>query len=416
MRDLDNDLTSLRTELAQSVRQPPLDLMIAQGRRRTVRRRLQLLAVVVAVFATGALPFLHAHTTTEPAGPGPDAVTHLISADFLDAHTGFVLGVNCGSLSTSCRPWLLAAGEDGVWRKRSTPPIDVQDNPGRMVALGNSDLVIDNQQPDNTVRRYFSADTGHTWQAVSADTGGTVAEIPAGAVIETKRTPRDGGHKGLCRGGISVTLPSTGTSAMLAVQPGFVAVWCQPYPDANGTWWVGGQITGRLAIASSHDDGRTWQVDELPGYEGQVPLNAIGSMEYPVIRVVSNRSATFAVLTNPIGDQELVAIYRKTGDGWTKTWQAGDGTVPFGVPGSPVAAPDGRLWIPAARNSEHGPPVNTWVSADDGRTLQGENWGPGPMSGKVEWTRGGYVSVGSQTGLYRSLEGMSWRQIELPTG
>jgi hypothetical protein len=282
--------------------------------------------------------------------------------------------------------------------------------------LGRTKLVAEDLLPDNTVRRYFSSDAGRSWTPVASRTGAEAGAIPYGAVLETQRDARHGGLTSLCLGGVSVVLPSTGESAVLAVQPDIVTVWCGRYPDAHGTWWVAGRIlgTGTLATASSRDNGRSWQVKELPGGNGRMRPEA-GESNYPKIGVVSSGSATFAVLTNPVGAHELSSIYENTAAGWAKTWQPAGAGIPFGVLGSAVTSPDGKLWIPASNHSGVGPPANVWVSADGGRTLRGENWGPGPMAGDVEWTRGGYVSLVGDTTVYRSLEGVSWQEVTLPT-
>jgi hypothetical protein len=399
MRDLDSELTGLRNTLRDSINQPATKDVIKRGRRRVRRQQAQVAAVVTLIVAAGALPFLRIPQWTTPAMPQR---SHVVSQDYYDTRAGFVLGATCVR-DDKCESWFVTTSNGDTWEKRTVPPIAAGSS-GKVIALGTSKVVIDHRTD-----RYYSDDGGRSWASVPAQAGTTIQGIPDDAALETT----SGGTAGnLCRDGLVIAvLSDTGRSAKLATQPPIDLTWCQPYPDLNGTRWVGGSDprTRQPVVASTRDYGRTWRVTPLPAFTPP-PAGRIGP-DYPEVTVVSTPAASYATVINP-GDGELVAMFRSGDYGatWTQAWQAAEGKQPVRTMGSPVAGTDGSISIPQ--------PGNPWISTDGAKSFTVSTARAIPMNATMRWIRAGYLSSprdSASTGQFSlSYDGLRWYPVQIP--
>ncbi|MBP2324490.1 hypothetical protein JOF56_004875 [Kibdelosporangium banguiense] len=407
MRDLDSELTGLRRQLHDSVRQPATKDMIKRGRRRTRRQQAQVTAVIAVIVALGMWPFLQAPESAAPAVPNR---SHMLSYDYFEIGSGFALGRVCVPSEQQCDPWFMSTSDGQNWVKRTVPPVEVADNGNfdRVIALGNSSVVIEDYRV-SSADRYFSKDSGRTWVPVQVRPDTTIQQIPPDAVLETMAIPP---NLGQCRdGAVIAMLGESGQSAKLANQPPIELTWCQPYPDANGARWVAGSDprTRQPVVASTRDRGLTWQVTPLPPFTPP-PASKITSY-YPKVTVVSTSTASYATVTNP-EKSELVAIFRSTDHGvsWTRTWEASEGKQPARVLGTPVAGADGSLWITQ--------PGEVWVSTDGAKSFTLQTPRTTPPNGTIDWTRAGYLSTSADSGttgqFFLSSDGITWHPVRIP--
>ncbi|WP_415830065.1 hypothetical protein, partial [Kibdelosporangium persicum] len=251
----DLDFNGLRNKLQNAVEQPPVDKVITRARRRTSRRRLQFVSAAAVVLVVAAVPLLRLgvqRDTVTPASPSDQ--NFVVAMDFYDQTNGYALGGSCEHRPI-CDAWVMATGDAMTWDKRSTPPMETgySGQPDRLVALGSTTVVIDDHRPGGVVKRFFSSDGARSWQEVPIrPSGAPYATTPSPSVLE-------------CRDGVvTVLVNRNGFSARLAEQPPIEVTSCQPYPDANGKWWVAGlDRTTREPVVARSNAGEAWQVSAL---------------------------------------------------------------------------------------------------------------------------------------------------------
>lgn len=395
----DFDFDGLRAGLRESVRQPPVDDVIARARRRTTRRRKQIVSAAAVVLAMAVVPLTRLGVQRDTAPPlSPADQNFVVSLDFYDNGHGFVLGGSCEHRPI-CRPWLMATTDGQVWEERGTPPLETgySGRPDRLVALGVSAVLIEDHRSGGAVKRFYSADGARNWQEVPVTPDPEpVTAIAPSAVLD-------------CRDGkVNVLMPRTGRTARLASQPPLAVSSCETYPDGQWRWWVAGldSATGRPMVASSKD-GTKWTTGALPPFTPPAAEQII-SPGYPAISIAVTPAAVYATLANP-GDTpaDLVAIFRSVDNGvtWELVWQAGKGRQPASIAGEPVAGTDGTLRIsqyPRVRNE-------VWTSTDSGRSFTAE---PSRAASDVRRIRTGYVATGGApaTRFLTSMDGIRWQE------
>ncbi|TCO53037.1 sialidase family protein [Actinocrispum wychmicini] len=351
MPDLDTQFTSLRRALSESTRQPDMRDVIERARRRTARRRTQLVTVVLVALVAIAVPLLRKTSDSAPAvGPTIDAVVPPVNSppffSFYDSTHGVAMWSSCGG----CANDVLQTTEDGrTWQTKRLPSGRSIEATGSLWALGpRSLLFITGGLPQ---KRWFSKDDGTTWQEVPAESQGTIPAIPPGGILAygcyqvTKET---------CPQRVQVIRPDSGTVATLAGQPPFRVATTQQFADAAGTWWVNGvDDAGIWMVASSRDNGRSWQTGKLD--------MALPDLSLPYL--TTGPDAVYATLIDQGSiDPTLLAVFRSTDGGrtWEHTWRGPGDAQPQIVLHPPVVQ-DGKLTYVSSGV--------TYVSDDGGKSF-----------------------------------------------
>jgi hypothetical protein len=297
------------------------------------------------------------------------------AVDFFDATHGFAIWTLCpGTRLSGCTSTLQVTQDGKTWQRRE--PMPGYGYIGLRV-LGPSTVVVD-QLGSSPQKRLFSSDAGQTWHEVPLKPVDTVAQIPAGAILQKQCMPECDGYDV-----VGAVLADSGMFVTLATPPPFVTFGVQPLPDTNGTWWVQGlKDTGEWLIGASRDNGRSWQVSTLP----KVQIRGDG----PAMQVIVAPDAVYAAMSerpwNLVNDIQLAAILRSTDGGrtWERTWSPG--AQPGHIAIGPLVGPDGTLIA-------YAPDKKMYTSKDGGHTFQlGDSTAPA-WSGV--WTRAGYLSAPS---------------------
>lgn len=381
---------------------------------RVTRRRMRI-AAAVAVLAVGlTIPLLR--TPLEPQENlelRPDVGVFerpvVYDVDFADPRHGFALWGRCtNGQDFRCERKLLVT-EDGVtWTPR---PFAIEElaNPahlaGRLIALGPGRILLTDLDSGGPRNRYFSGDSGHSWDEVPSSPDGPITELPPGALLETVCVETVHDLSECRRRRLLVTLPDTGRRLRLTSPVG--QPWPEPRAAADGSWWVTGKInaTGQWAAAISRDGAKTWSVSPLPIEPGTV-LHRLS--------VAGSGATVYLLATGPIPystePSNLVAIFRSADGGqtWEQTWRT-DGGSPRTLGGTAIVAPDGALYVAPA---DTGP---TYRSHDGGHTFTPVRGGPRLAS--VRRTMAGYLALpqhGPPGQYLTSADGTQWTNVPLP--
>jgi BNR/Asp-box repeat protein len=378
MPDLDSELTELGSKLRESARPPHVSDVIERAHSRRQRRRTQLATAIVVALVALAIPLLRSSASRTPAVnslPGPK--TSLTpSVDFFDATHGYAMWSTC--LAHACTSTVQVTQDGKTWQRLDL----LFPGFGKVKALGPHTLIVDTADPPSVTRR-FSNDAGQTWHEVPRTPTGSVAEIPAGAILEM-------GCDAACPQPdiVGVVLPDSGLFAPLATQPPFGVSQAQAIPDADGTWRVLGlKDTGDWILGTSRDNGRSWQVSTLPAAE-----NTADGAE---VEVLARPDAVYAMVMHSWAGpyRGLTAIFRSTDHGqtWEQTWQApAKDNGRWLILAAPEVRPDGTLAVLTPDKKLH-------TSKDNGHTFQDSDLTPESWPGI--WTRGGYLTGPALTGM-----------------
>jgi Photosynthesis system II assembly factor YCF48 len=392
---LDEDLTRARADLLDAIDQPPLAEIT--GRATGLRRRRQAVrtgTALVAVVAVGVAllrPWAgHPEATVPPADTPPSGPVYAAAGITINGLTEGVPqipdlpgGITDVEFADPDHGYLVtdklafAATEDGgfTWRRRDLP---AGTRTPDLILFPGGELAV----PDGHV----SADGGLTWRAPAA------GQVPAAA-----------GKEDLLRLGpqntVEVWSPEDGRRGALAKQPSLTVTWVAARPTADGVWWVGGtahDATGRPALASSRDGGRSWRLVELDAPPGRAQLSVLGHHAYAIV----------------IGtDRDIRAILHSADGGLTfTTTRTGGGAQPDTLAGEAVPLLDGRLLITTTAQK-------WYVSRDDGATFT-EATGSLPIVGGLRRTWAGYVAYdlfGPDPAGWAafSSDGSTWRKLHI---
>jgi hypothetical protein len=393
--DLEHHLARARTELLDAIHQPPLSQIAGRAtklrqRRRAVRAGGTLAAVVMIGVAllrpwAGSPQATIPPADTPPSGPVyaaagiainglvtgvpeiPDLPGAVVDVEFADPDRGYVISTGGGFAST----------QDGglTWQRQTLPPDPGQELilfPDGRLALGNGQL---------------SPDGGRTWQ----DAPRQGARPPAAA--DKTELLRLGRHNT-----VEVWSPEYGRRGALAQQPPITVTWVATRPTVDGVWWVGGSVpdgSGRPALASSRDGGRTWVPKPLDAPPGQAQISVLGRHAYAVVLGA---------------DRALRAILHSTDGGETFVRTRTGGTAePATLAGEAIPLLDGRLLVTTGSR-------RWYVSDDEGATFA-EARGSLPVVGPLRRTWAGYVAYdlfGAPAGwLAFSPDGSTWRKLHI---
>jgi hypothetical protein len=394
MSDLDESLSELRADLRSSLRKPGLPDVAGRARQRSVRRRMQFGAIAAVVVVSVSVPVLRSVPDDHPAAP-PKGPHYEYQLDFADRTHGYALGSRCGE--TSCRFRLLASADGGqTWQLRQLPADDGSFTGAGLAVLGPAQVSVwrYSKNADTPAVNAVSDDAGRTWGEPQHLTGAPprAEALPAGALIG--QTCIGQGAGGDCQYGVAATtmdnvsVQSPTQPPLLEPDPGSVAT-------AGGRIWVAGRgYTGGWAISVSSDRGRTWLTTPLdlpgePSLSGGWSVSEQGQVMY--LTVIGSIG---------VGPTGLLAIYRSTNKGvtWNSTWRATAVTVRQGVLGGTVTTADGDLLVYST--------IEGTLVSGDGRTFRRATH---QLPGEVTWTRGGYLSRGSDNSFELSADGVHWR-------
>jgi Photosynthesis system II assembly factor YCF48 len=412
---LDERLAQARTELLDAIHQPSLGEIAGRGRALRRRRRAARSGIALAAVAAVAVAVLRPwagspEATIQPAAtptaglvyadagitingledvaaiPGiPDVPGAITDVEFADPDHGYLITDRLTFAST----------QDGglTWQRRSLPP-----NPGELILFPDGRLALSNG--------YLSSDGGRTWR--SAPRPDTSAPAAAGK-DELLRLGSPGA--------VEVWSPQYGRTAVLAQPPPLTMTWVAARRTADGVWWVGGTAqdgSGRPALASSRDGGRTWQPVTLDAPPGQAQVSVLGRHAYATVLGADRKirailhsvdgGRTFApTRTDADADADAGAGADASGGGSA-------GAEPATLAGEAVPLLDGRLLVTTA--------AHRWYVSDDGGATFTEASGTLPMVGAVRRTWAGYVAYDlfgpAPAGWAAfSSDGSTWRKLHI---
>lgn len=417
---LDVRLARGRTELLESIDQPPLARIHDRAAARRRRRRavatggggLALLSVLVAAGLV-LQPWSAERVPPPVAEPAPDAVPTptggpvysgagitingltdpgveyvpgtIADVEFVDPDHGWLLA-GCPT-ATPC-PATVARTSDGglTWRYVALPP----DSAGRadldLSVFADGRLLV-----TGTDRGYASTDHGQTWGPVAPGT----ADGPVAPTAQSQLRVGPGG--GRCGLGVELWQPDRPRAGVPPTRPGLDVCWVAPAATPDGAWWAGGVRDGRPAVAMTRDRGAHWRTVELPG--APALAGSTGTVE-----VTGLGSQTYAAVLG--ADRSLRALYHSAdgGRGFARVAATGG---PERLAGAAVPLLDGRLLL--AGGDRH-----WYVSSDDGATFTRAG-GSLPSVGRLARTPAGYVAYdlfGTNWAAYSS-DGATWRKLQI---
>lgn len=396
MPDLDASLRELREDLRSTIAKPGLDKVADRARQRTVRRRMQIGAIVAVVLVSVAVPLLRSLPDPTPPATPPPARTQSVPYElaFADRTNAYALGRDCGAPTDPCTFRLLASDDGGrSWARRTVPAGEYAD--GALGVLGPDVLRLYTRRTDDSMKIWASRDGGRTWH--DYDTTPRFAgpsPIPPGAMLE--QACLQGSAAGCVRG--VVTVNPDGTLSPAPTQPPLTDQWPGTYPTASGVHWViGRDESGHWAVATTGDGTKWWTA----------PLDVPGQPERPdAWSVVEGGGSMYLTVvgTTAGGTNNLLVVYRSTDRGhtWQQTYHATDGRQ-LSMYGGPVATSDGRLLVNAL-------PDGTLESRDGTTFTRAAH----QLPASPKWTPAGYVLQVRPTAYQVSWNGLDWRQFEVP--
>ncbi len=421
----DDDLEELKTQIRRSISPPPLSAIVhrAQQSRRRRIAAIGSVGLVAAVVATvpivvgagrASTPPAHApaplSTTAPPVTTGPAGTTTaassasrsadnydrtIIGPDFADPNNALaVVQRGCADHSCTVEVWVY---RDGAWSTRTSPlPPDPGKNgfKGTITNFGKGRLLLG--LCGDITSSWYSADDGRTWTELPQQLQ-SVSTIPKDARLWV--ICADSGSDCRTRQ-LQVLLPNTGRVAVLPNPAHFEPFdGVEARQDSSGRWWLTGSVDKVPAVATSDDDGRSWQVHRIADR---------ASSNWTELTIVGN--TVWASLLDPPGASNgmggLRAVYRSTDRGgtWRRVYAAG-ATTEVDLKGAPIPQGD-DLGICATalgqsiRLSPNGA-FKSWACPGDGWPIH---------------INGGYIieGNGSPGTIALSLDGSSWRTIPGP--
>jgi hypothetical protein len=410
MPDLDDELAGLRDALHTSVSPPELRKVVEKSRHRSSRRRRQLGAVAAVLVVGATIPLLRTAlrpvddpdaTPAAPPATGsalPFSAPFVYNVDFFDSAHGYALRGSCGPENNAeCMTQLLVTDDRQHWAVRNLPP-SVAHSTGSvtasLVVVGQREVVVGDIFSRGGLR-FWSTDSGQTWQQLPATDDEAIDTIPDGGTLRFFCQDQND-----CAAKLIVIQPGSGRIATLRTQPPFTHGLPAAVFPVGGQWWAYGlDATGHLRLAVTRDRAATWAVTALP----DLPSNAFG------ITMSARRSVLYASVTGQLPDVKngLLGIYRSTDDGasWEQTWRATDNTPPRSIGGVAIVTADDTLVI----HTEVGQP---FISKDGGRTFQPDP--KSPAAGYAHETRAGYLvgPTNAESSAYRlSVDGVNWKEF-----
>ncbi len=419
----DDELEELSSQIQHSISAPPLSAIVhrAQQSRRKRIAAIGSVGLVAAVVATvpivvgagrASIPPAQApaplsttapHITTGPAGMTTAATSAgrsadnddhtIIGPDFADPNNALaVVQRGCADHSCTIEVWVY---RDGAWSTRTSPlPPDPVKNgfKGTVTNFGKGRLLLG--LFGAITSSWYSADDGRTWTELPQQLQ-SVSTIPKDARLWVLCA--DSGSDCRTRQ-LRMLLPNTGRVAVLP-KPANFELLDVGEQDSSGRWWLTGSVDKVPAVATSDDDGRSWQVRRIADLAGSnwTELTIVGNTVWASL--LDNHGAS-----NGMG--RLRAVYRSTDRGgtWRRVYAAG-ATTEVDLKGAPI--PQGAdLGICATalgqsiRLSPNGA-ARSWACPGDGWPIH---------------FNGGYVieGNGSPGTIQLSVDGSSWRRIPGP--
>lgn len=400
MSDLDTSLDQLRDDLRSGLAKPGLDRIADRARQRSVRRRMQIGAIVAVVLVSLAVPLLRSLPDPAPPATPPTPTEHSTPyhLSFADRTHAFALGRICDKPSEPCSNRLLASSDGGrTWSRRSVPSTTTD---GGLAVLSRSWLIFYTTDPDDygSLKTYTSKDSGRTWHPSRPifDIVTNTATIQPGAVLQPVCLSGEGPD---CAAGLGASTPD-GKLAPLPAQPPLTELWPGRYATAGGTYWaVGKDQANRWAVAVTRD-GSAWTTTPL-----DVPGEVKPSDGWSVVEGGGSLYAT-AVGSLAGASDRLLTVYRSEDRGktWTQTRRAAETGEEMSMYGSPVATSDGRLVVSSL-------PDGTVESRDGGATFTKSTR---QLISTPEWTPAGYLVVRGIVSYEISWNGLDWRRFDIP--
>ncbi|MFC6017965.1 sialidase family protein [Plantactinospora solaniradicis] len=421
-------MTELRELFEDATQAPPpsrllADEVYAAGRRRLRRRRAALggsalavavcaMAATVVVAGTGTGPgpspedgaATAAPRTSPGVLPGSGRIQMIQAADAGHIYLGLS---TCTAGPCKTRVQLVGSADGGrTWTERGTPI-----HLAHFAALAPDVLlgyVLPAPPSSVPPKLMASRDGGRSWQA--PETGPAVPALPSGSFAVCWPDP-DADPGGVMPAGTTLcTLrafdPESNRVSPLVTQPGQNLADQQPIAESAGRLWAPGfeRGTGRSAVATSPDGGRTWTEHVF----ADAPACPVDGCLAPLVAVGPGQ-VTYAVLN---GASER-AVYRYTsGQGWQR--RTGVQQVPYELSdtGSYVT-PDGShvlyQYVENRGASEFGE-YEFWASRGAGADYRPvELDGLPERSGRVSRARDGWLYArGTDDVSYGSTDGWHW--------
>lgn len=399
MSDLDTSLEELREGLRSTITKPGLDRIAGRARQRSVRRRMQIGAIVAVVLVSVAVPLLRSlPEPTPPAAQPPSEPTVPYQLEFIDKEHGFALVRECPGAFDACTFRLLATADAGrSWTSRKMPPGAYRD--GSLSALSPTMLAFytTTADPDGFLLSYRSTDAGRTWRRydMAAPELANPSPIPPDTTLQVVCLSEPGPD---CVMGLG-TATHDGRTAPVPVQPPLTDLWPGRYPTSGSHYWVVGR-----------DQANRWAVAVTAGAETwtTTPLDVPGKVDLPEAwSVVEGGGSMYLTAVGSIGGgvNRLLAVYHSTDRGrtWTQTRRASETGERMSMYGSPMATSNGRLVLSSL-------PGGTVESRDGGATFTRVTH---QLPGTPKWTPAGYL-VQVRLGTYEiSWNGVDWRRFEI---
>lgn len=430
-------MTGLRELFEEATEEPPpsrllADEVYAAGRRRLRHRRSALGAAALAVTAgvvaavgvlavpgagPGPAPDDRGAVAGPPGTPGvlplPGQIQWIGAAD---ARHIYLALSTCSGGPCKTRMQLVGSDDGGrTWTERGTPM-----HLGDAAVLRSGVLLAnlpvgqpsssqpDAGEPEPVLRKLMtSRDGGRSWQA--PQTGSTVPAVPSGsvAVCWPDPDPEPGGVSILGSQPCTVHAfdPVANRVSPLAVQPTQILVDRQAITESAGRLWAPGfdRSTGRPAVASSTDSGRTWSSHVFAAEPACSPSVCV----LPSVAVGAGPVA-YAMIAS---DRTRMVYQHTAAEGWQR--RTGADQLPYGGsdPGSFVT-PDGShvLYQPSGDGTDPDGEYQFWAARGGGSAYQPVelNGLPRMFSPVLRAADGWLYALGDGDVSYGSTDGWHW--------
>ncbi|HEX6360377.1 hypothetical protein [Actinophytocola sp.] len=403
MPDLDTSLHELRDDLRRTLTRPDLSHVADRARQRTVRRRMQLGAIVAVVLVSAAVPALRLVQSDSQPPAQPPAAPAPYTVDFADADHGYAFQQHCEDNDGPC-VFALRATDDGArtWRRVSLPESRETFVRGMVSVMSPKGLGFSRAKPGlvGEVEQFVSDDGGRTWHDRDVEHQESPTLIPARSQTVPMCVSRTSDN--VCVIGVGMLTPLAKAAPVLT-QPPIDDPWPGTTATEGGLYWAAGRerTTGTWSVSVTSDYGATWATTPLD-FKGLPSLQVDGAWS-----MTERGSDMYLTVVGNVGvgPTELLAVFRSTDKGvsWARTWQSTEKHELQAVTGDAVLTADGELLV-------YSRVVGTVASSDGGRTFaKARHQFPGP----VRWTRAGYLVTGSNNAFELSGDGLTWRRFEV---